>query len=57
MKSILQTIKETIQINREIRLVKRQLKALDKLKKLTKRYDLELVREGSELIIRGFNIK
>ncbi len=36
--------KQTIDTNRKIRRIKRKTKALDKIIKLTKKYDLELTR-------------
>lgn len=58
MEQILQELKETIkkarQLNREIRKVKRKQKALDKLIKLSKKYDLELTKTNDKGIIVKF---
>lgn len=44
MSELKKLFKETIDINRKIRKIKRKSKALDKIIKLTKKYDLELTR-------------
>lgn len=58
MEQRLQELKEEIEkakrINKEIRQVKRKEKALDKLIKLAKKYNLELTRDDKRIIVRFY---
>lgn len=61
MEEIKELFKRIKQVNKELRELKRKQRFLDKLIKLTKKYNLELTREdnvnGSKLIIRGFSFR
>ncbi len=54
LQELKEKIKKAIQINREIRQVKRKEKALDKLIKLAKKYNLELTREVKGIIVKFY---